>query len=303
MMPQRKSRPGRAASPNLPNNNNAQTDKPNQAARQEPWRARVPDSYWKLQIPSRPFRTLGVLLKHSDKRGECFPEIATLAAGTGTHHTNVYRDLRDLRNRYRVLAWIERKTPSGRATSHRFRILLPEFNAARRSVTADTEIVTRDNQIVTGNKEIVTGNALTTTELSTERASHKTRARDGREGRAEERSAPPWDFEQWWAAYPHKVGKPKAEQAYGRARQHTDPQTLLDAAKRYGATKPPDRHWLNPATWLHDQRWLDSPAAQDYRPPRVEERTPTAAERAELSRRLLGDDDDDDTTTPKEKIA
>lgn len=31
--------------------------------------------------------------------------------------------------------------------------------------------------------------------------------------------------------------------------------------QRYIATKPPDRNWCNPATWLNQERWRDEPAA------------------------------------------
>jgi hypothetical protein len=42
-------------------------------------------------------------------------------------------------------------------------------------------------------------------------------------------------------------------------------ETLIRARDRYIATKPPDRPWCNPATWLNQERWLDEPAQVDMR--------------------------------------
>ena len=69
------------------------------------------------------------------------------------------------------------------------------------------------------------------------------------------------EFEQWWSMYPHKVGKAGARKAYDRARQKAYQQTLLDGVQRYVATKPDDRPWCHPKTWLNQERWTDEPAA------------------------------------------
>jgi len=69
------------------------------------------------------------------------------------------------------------------------------------------------------------------------------------------------DFAEFWLAYPHKVGKADAERKYLVARKAGATQAeLLDGIGRYKRTKPDDHNWCNPATWLHQQRWLDQPA-------------------------------------------
>lgn len=84
----------------------------------------------------------------------------------------------------------------------------------------------------------------------------------------------PEDFrEQFWSAYPNKVGKPKAiaklEGVRKRGVRFADVMTGLD---RYIASKPPDRAWLNPETFINQERWADQPAPQEanakpqYRP-------------------------------------
>jgi len=69
------------------------------------------------------------------------------------------------------------------------------------------------------------------------------------------------EFETWWASYPHKVAKPAAKRAFTAARRKVSQQTLLAGVDHYRATKPHDRAWCNPATWLNNERWNDQPAA------------------------------------------
>jgi len=68
------------------------------------------------------------------------------------------------------------------------------------------------------------------------------------------------EFDRWWAGYPDKVGKGAARKAFHKALTKTSLDQLLAGIERYKATKPPDRPWCNPATWLNQERWLDVPA-------------------------------------------
>lgn len=68
-------------------------------------------------------------------------------------------------------------------------------------------------------------------------------------------------FEQFWKAWPHKVGKPAAKRAYAAAIKRRNPHTaIMEGMQVYIATKPPDRPWLNPATFLSQDRFNDEPA-------------------------------------------
>lgn len=70
-----------------------------------------------------------------------------------------------------------------------------------------------------------------------------------------------FEFErEFWPAYPHKVGKPAALRAFGGARKAASLETILAGLDRYKRDKPADRSWLNPATFLNQQRFLDQPA-------------------------------------------
>lgn len=68
------------------------------------------------------------------------------------------------------------------------------------------------------------------------------------------------EFAEWWKGYPHKVGKPAAKLKFSIARRSASQADLLAGVQRYVSTKPADRPWCNPATWLHQERWTDEPA-------------------------------------------
>jgi hypothetical protein len=67
------------------------------------------------------------------------------------------------------------------------------------------------------------------------------------------------NFAEWYAGYPHKIGRRKAETAYLAALARASPEQLADGLARYLTTKPHDIAWCNPATWLNQDRWLDQP--------------------------------------------
>lgn len=69
-------------------------------------------------------------------------------------------------------------------------------------------------------------------------------------------------FEVWYAGYPHKVGRGAAEKAFEKVRvaDETAFDEMISGRDDYVRTKPADRPWCNPATWLNEKRWLDRPA-------------------------------------------
>lgn len=101
---------------------------------------------------------------------------------------------------------------------------------------------------------------------------------------------------EFWPAYPHKVGKADAVRAFGKARRQAPLAAMLAGLKTYIDSKPADRPWLNPATWLNGSRWNDQPAEiapRSQGPPRE----PTLAEFfEEQGRRLKAEAEDDEHT-------
>lgn len=70
----------------------------------------------------------------------------------------------------------------------------------------------------------------------------------------------------FWPEYPHKTGKPVAEKSFIRARKSHDLDAIMAGLRTYVRVKPADRDWLNPATFLNQERFLDAPAATVHRP-------------------------------------
>ncbi|RZJ47442.1 MAG: DUF1376 domain-containing protein [Brevundimonas sp.] len=68
------------------------------------------------------------------------------------------------------------------------------------------------------------------------------------------------DFERFWSAYPAKVGKKAALKAWRAAKDRPALPVVLAALDRYCRTKPADREWCNPATWINQGRWDDEEA-------------------------------------------
>jgi hypothetical protein len=72
---------------------------------------------------------------------------------------------------------------------------------------------------------------------------------------------PPDAFSVFLDRYPHKVGRRGAEKAFKRVQADGGVSfaTLMLGLDRYVRTKPPDREWCNPKTWLEQGRWDDEP--------------------------------------------
>jgi len=66
------------------------------------------------------------------------------------------------------------------------------------------------------------------------------------------------EFAEFYAAYPHKVGKRAAATAFERARRRVPMAEIMAGLARY-ASKTDDRPWCNPATWLNQDRCHDQP--------------------------------------------
>jgi hypothetical protein len=109
----------------------------------------------------------------------------------------------------------------------------------------DTRVTERDNALGDRDSEL----DFTLSEESDARA----RAR---------RSFASGDFQKFWEVYPHKVDPVLARAAFAAAvREGADLEEILAGVRRYCATKPADREWMNPANFLKRKRWQDQPAS------------------------------------------
>jgi uncharacterized protein YdaU (DUF1376 family) len=88
-----------------------------------------------------------------------------------------------------------------------------------------------------------------------------------------ERDAIDAEFDRdFWPAYPNKVGKPAARKAFHACRKRAELPRIMAGLERYVREKPGDRAWLNPATFLNQDRFDDQPAS-----PPEQSAKPTAA--------------------------
>lgn len=74
------------------------------------------------------------------------------------------------------------------------------------------------------------------------------------------------EFEKFWEAFPNKVGKDAALRAWLKREDRPEIAVILAAVEVYVRTKPSDRDWCNPSTWLNQGRWKDQPAGATSAP-------------------------------------
>ena len=81
----------------------------------------------------------------------------------------------------------------------------------------------------------------------------------GKEGKGTRERATSSDplFDEFWTAYPRKTDKANARKAWVKAAKKADPQSIIDAAKTYAATRPDPKFTAHPSTWLNGERWED----------------------------------------------
>lgn len=65
------------------------------------------------------------------------------------------------------------------------------------------------------------------------------------------------EFETFWSAYPRRIAKGAARQAFARAIRKTTLETLLKALEAYIRHKPDTIDYCHAATWLNQERWED----------------------------------------------
>jgi uncharacterized protein YdaU (DUF1376 family) len=72
----------------------------------------------------------------------------------------------------------------------------------------------------------------------------------------------PADYrERFWVRFPNKIGRPKALAKLDNCRKRgVSFNAIMSGLDRYIAAKPPDRAWLNPETFINQERWTDQPA-------------------------------------------
>ena len=68
-------------------------------------------------------------------------------------------------------------------------------------------------------------------------------------------------FEQFWSAYPRKIGKGSAREAFRKAMTKSTLPSILAALERQKSRWSDPKFIPHPATWLNAERWLDEGAS------------------------------------------
>lgn len=97
------------------------------------------------------------------------------------------------------------------------------------------------------------------------------------------------DFEQFWKAYPRKIGKKDALKAWGKAKDKPQISLILEAigsqVRSEQWTKDNGQYIPNPSTWINQGRWDDQP---DIKAPTVMEAFLQRGERNDTLRLCTG---------------
>lgn len=107
--------------------------------------------------------------------------------------------------------------------------------------------------------------------------------------------------EEFWPAYPNRVGRGDARDAYREARARgASRDAILAGVARYATSKPADQKWLNPANFLRQERWADEPgvAARATGPPAAADGLLAFQLDAENRARTLAEDAEADDWDP-----
>ena len=180
-----------------------------------------------------------------------------------------------------VMLWLIASEDDGKLPSIRtlaFRLRLSESQAKSMISKLNHYLEQDDINLISERYQNDAPETETETEIETETEKEKEGERETRARRApafEEVN----EFEPiFWKAWPNKVGKPTAFRAWiaARKRGHSV-ETIMDGLERYIHGKPPDRPWLNPSTFLNQDRFLDQPA-------RAPEKQSTMSKLYELSK-------------------
>ena len=227
--------------------------------------------------------TLLVLLALADsadeRSRECWPAVSSLAKKARLSERQVQRCIMELVEAQMVVVFQN----AGRAGSNLFRItVVTEWRGDKMSggdahVTGGvtpmspggvTPMSPKPSYRTINEPSDIVDDGLFSAEDLPEEATTK----ESKEVRTEEQ------FERFWKAYPasvRKTDKPKARTLFaqivaGRRSgiPKTDPEEIIDGARRYAGTSPDPQYVPLPATWLNGARWEVEQVAPAVEPPR-----------------------------------
>lgn len=212
--------------------------------------------HWLLdeEITAQAIRLYLVLRRHGDREGKCFPSRRRLAEQMGTSASTVDRAKAELVN---AGAICERQRPSdeGDYTSNEYHVHWDQRHDCGNRPAHDEGYPASDDTYPAGDD---TGAPPVMNELIPIKNLDIKDSRSIGSRTPVHKPVDDTNFVAFWDAYPRKVAKGAARRAWTRAVQHTEPDTIIEGARRY--RDDPNREasfTAHPATWLNGERWLD----------------------------------------------
>ena len=262
-------------------------------------------SWVRKQEVSRP--TLKLLLmclaSYVDRNFECWPSVKTLAQDTGQTERAIWKQLAELAE-LGLLVKTSRTRSNGSSRSNVYRLPVTKGARARHPEppcsptlfdgSVDEGVTLNEETGRTLNEGSPLEEPLRRTTLSPSsqhhdeapsasadadgaRSAHAVEDELARRRRASDISpATESDWDEFWEAYPRKVGKKAARKAFGAAVKKTTKQGLMSAlaAQKAAMWSGRDAQFIpHPATWLNNERWDDAVEAEVVGGESIEDRS------------------------------
>lgn len=208
---------------------------------------------------------LALVERADNRKHECFPTQAQLAADTGLSAEVVGRRARELEG-HGLLSRERRQRQDGSRTSDLYR-LHTDVNLTD-SPSPDSE--SPDSKSPDGESEPTRRRVTTTPTESQGQPDAESEQEEPITLPSQNPSPTHQDagdgFDEFWDAYPIKSGRAPALKAWGKAITKAEPTDIIAGAHRYAefiARQRPDYKVKWPQGWLNDERWTDNlPQAQ-----------------------------------------
>lgn len=181
-----------------------------------------------------------VLTSYSDADCQCFPSIQTIADRSSLSVSSAKRALRLLESDNLIIKNLKR----GQSTRYQIRM--------------ETIMERLDNKLIT--KDNTEGGVSVTPEDKSKVISLPIINKRSKEtGNLITTSGVNLSFENFWAAYPRRIGKGHARRAYAKALKLEEASVIISAAIEFSniVSGSDIKYVPHPTTWLNGERWDD----------------------------------------------
>jgi hypothetical protein len=210
---------------------------------------------------------LRLCLYRNDADGRCNPGYDTVAEELPVHRATVFRAI-DAGVKW---GWLAQPVRHGQANADFYFTFPPDNVATVRPHNVAPERPQRASKVAPVRTQGRTRANDTSSKRTEERERGKSQTRPpdvahgSRKGPTGKQGKQDDAFARFWAAYPKKVDRLRAEKAFAAAlKRGADAEAVIAATARYAAERAgePERYTKNPATWLNAGSYLNPPSGK-----------------------------------------